>query len=165
MMRQTNTRGVVKATVREQTHSLIYEAQMDVAKPGSEGRVVLADLVAVKHGAVSTSMPRPATIWCAVERLSPQARPPAPFLAPVQHDSHHERPPLSQHCVRAVLTGRDLLRYPRIPNCQVQKLKRPSLSCPGKKAVSNNLPTSCRPTTMPASLPLLLTIFLEPPVS
>lgn len=47
-MRQTNTRGVVKATVREQTHSLIYEAQMDVAKPGSEGRVVLADLVAAR---------------------------------------------------------------------------------------------------------------------
>lgn len=121
-MRQTNTRGVVKATVREQTHSLIYEAQMDVAKPGSEGRVVLADLVAVKHGAVGTSMPRPATIWCAVERLSPQARPPAPFLAPVQHDSHHERPPLSQYCVRAVLTGRSsaLSAVKELPGAKTQ---------------------------------------------
>jgi hypothetical protein len=48
--------------------------------------------------------------------------------------------------------------------CQEQILQRPSLSCPGKKAVSNNLQLPCRPTTMPAS-PIALTIFLEPPVS
>ncbi|KAG9533764.1 hypothetical protein KCU93_g38, partial [Aureobasidium melanogenum] len=81
------------------------------------------------------------------------------------HHLHNERRHLDTALAGAALEPPHSLCHPRSLDRLDPESRPSSLSCSGKKAVSNNLPTSCRPTTMPTSLPILLTIFLEPPVS
>lgn len=81
------------------------------------------------------------------------------------HHLHNERRHLDTALAGAAFEPPHSLCHLRNLDCVDPDSRPSSLSCPGKKAVSNNLPTPCRPTTMPTSLPILLTIFLEPPVS